>query len=170
MPRPTVAPVPKPTAAPVVTGDITFSGLSLADAQANEAVLVDTIATSAGVDESRVSISIATAARRRLADGVIVTYSIATDTTADADALVSTLSALTTEECSTALTTAAATHNVASIFESVAVTQISTPVAAAATANAADENEDAALESNAAAPRRFVAASASAALVAAVLA
>ena len=153
-----------------VTGAITFSGLSLADAQANEAVLVDTIATSAGVDESRVSISIATAARRRLADGVIVTYSIATDTTADADALVSTLSALTTEECSTALTTAAATHNVASIFESVAVTQISTPVAAAATANAADENEDAALESNAAAPRRFVAASASAALLAAALA
>ena len=166
-----------------VTGAITFSGLSLADAQANEAVLVDTIATSAGVDKSRVSISIATAARRRLADGVIVTYSIATDTTADADALVSTLSALTTEECSTALTTAAATHNVASIFESVTVTQISTPVAAAATAAptaapvaaagpaaAAAESEDAELESNAAAPRRFVAASAPAALLAAVLA
>ena len=109
-----------------MTGDITFSGLSLTDARNNEAVLIDAIADSAGVDKSRVSISIATAARRRLADGVIVTYSIATDTTADADALVSTLSALTTEECSTALTTAAATHNVASIFESVAVTQIST--------------------------------------------
>ncbi len=182
-PLPTVAPVPKPTAAPVVTGDITFSGLSLTDARNNEAVLIDAIADSAGVDKSRVSISIATAARRRLADGVIVTYSIATDTTADADALVSTLSALTTEECSTALTTAAATHNVASIFESVAVTQISTPVAAAATAAptaapvaaagpaaAAAESEDAELESNAAAPRRFVAASASAALLAAVLA
>ena len=171
-PRPTVAPTPLPTAAPVVTGDITFSGLSLTDARNNEAVLIDAIADTAGVDKSRVSISIATAARRRLADGVIVTYSIATDTTADADALVSTLSALTTEECSTALTTAAATHNVASIFESVAVTQISTPVAAAATADAADEdeNEDAALGSDAAAPRRFAAASACAALLAAVLA
>ena len=153
-----------------VTGAITFSGLSLADAQANEAVLVDTIATSAGVDESRVSISIATAARRRLSDGVIVTYTITTDSTAAADALVGTMSDLTTEECSTALTTAAVTHNVASLFESVAVTQISTPVAAAATADAADENEDAALGSDAAAPRRFAAAGASAALLAAVLA
>ena len=153
-----------------MTGDITFSGLSLADAQANEAVLVDAIADSAGVDKSRVSISIANAARRRLADGVIVTYSIATDTTADADALVGTMSDLTTEECSTALTTAAETHNVASIFESVTVGQISTPVTAAATADAADENEDAALASDAAAPRRFVAASASAALLAAALA
>jgi len=170
VPRPTVAPVPKPTAAPVVTGDITFSSLSLTDARNNEAVLIDAIADSAGVDKSRVSISIATATRRRLADGVIVTYSIATDTTADADALVSTMSDLTTEECSTALTTAAATHNVSSVFQSVTVTQISTPVAAAATADAADENEDAALGSDAAAPRRFVAASASAALVAAVLA
>ena len=167
VPRPTVAPVPKPTAAPVVTGDITFSGLSLTDAQANEAVLIDAIADSAGVDKSRVSISIATAARRRLADGVIVTYSIATDTTADADALVGTMSDLTTEECSTALTTAAAEHGVEATFESVTVTQISTPVAAAATADAADENEDAALGSDAAAPRRFVAATA---LLAAVLA
>ena len=170
VPRPTVAPVPKPTAAPVITGDITFSGLSLADAQANEAVLIDAIADSAGVDKSRVSISIGTAARRRLSDGVIVTYTITTDSTAAADVLVGTMSDLTTEECSTALTTAAATHNVASTFESVTVTQMSTPVAAAATADAADENEDASLGSDAAAPRRFVAASASAALVAAVLA
>ena len=167
VPRPTVAPVPKPTAAPVITGDITFSGLSLADAQANEVVLVDAIAASAGVDKSRVSISIVTAARRRLADGVIVTYTITTDSTAAADALVGTMSDLTTEECSTALTTAAATHNVASTFESVTVTQISTPVAAAATADDADENEDAALGSDAAAPRRFAAATA---LLAAALA
>jgi hypothetical protein len=170
VPRPTVAPVPKPTAAPVVTGDITFSGLSLTDARNNEAVLIDAIAASAGVDKSRVSISIATAARRRLSDGVIVTYTITTDSTAAADALVGTMSDLTTEECSTALTTAAATHNVVSIFEAVTVTQISTPVAAAATADDADENEDAALGSDAAAPRRFVAASACAALLAAVLA
>ena len=170
VPRPTVAPVPKPTAAPVVTGDFTFSGLSLTDAQANEAVLIDAIADSAGVDKSRVSISIAAATRRRLSDGVIVTYTITTDSTAAADELVGTMSDLTTEECSTALTTAAATHNVASTFESVTVTQISTPVAAAATADAADENEDASLESNAAAPRRFAAAGASTALLAAVLA
>ena len=157
VPRPTVAPVPKPTAAPVITGDITFSGLSLADAQTNEAVLIDAIADSAGVDKSRVSISIATAARRRLADGVIVTYSIATDTTADADALTTTLSALTTEDANAALTTAAAEHGVSATFETVTVTEVTV-----------DENEDAALGSDAAAPRRF--AGASAALLAAVLA
>ena len=167
VPRPTVAPVPKPTAAPVVTGDITFSGLSLTDARNNEVVLIDAIADSAGVDKSRVSISIAAATRRRLSDGVIVTYTITTDSTAAADELVGTMSDLTTEECSTALTTAAETHNVASIFESVALTDMGTPVAAAATADAADENEDAALASDAAAPRQFAAA---AALVAAVLA
>ena len=116
-----------------VTGAITFSGLSLADAQANEAVLVDTIATSAGVDESRVSISIATAARRRLADGVIVTYFIATETTADAAALVHTLSTLTTEDTKAALTTAAAENGVAATFATVTVTVV-----------IVDEREDAA--------------------------
>ena len=116
-----------------VTGAITFSGLSLADAQANEAVLVDTIATSAGVDESRVSISIATAERRRLADGVIVTYFIATETTADAAALVHTLSTLTTEDTKAALTAAAAENGVAATFETVTVTVV-----------IVDEREDAA--------------------------
>ena len=142
-PRPTVMPTPKPTAAPVVTGDITFSGLSLTDAQANEAVLIDAIADSAGVeDKSRVSISIAATTRRRLSDGVIVTYSIATDTTADADALVTTLSALTTEDVNAALTTAAAEHGVAATFEAVTVTEVTV-----------DEREDGALGSDAAAAR-----------------
>ena len=101
-----------------MTGDITFSGLRVDDARNNEAVLIDAIADSAGVDKSRVSISIATAARRRLADGVIVTYSIATDSTSDATTRSSpTAVGPHPEECSTALTTAAATNNVASIFE-----------------------------------------------------
>ena len=129
-------PTPKPTAAPVVTGDITFSGLSLTDAQNNEAVLIDAIADSAGVDKSRVSIAVAadlSAARRRLSDGVIVTYSIATDTTADADALVTTLSALTTEDAKAALTTAAAENGVAATFATVTVTVV-----------IVDEREDAA--------------------------
>ena len=116
-----------------MTGDITFSGLSLTDAQNNEAVLIDAIADSAGVDKSRVSISIATAARRRLADGVIVTYFIATETTADAAALVHTLSALTTEDTNAALTAAAAENGVAATFATVTVTVV-----------IVDEREDAA--------------------------
>ena len=119
-PGPTVA----PTVAPV-TGDMTFSGLSLAVARANEAVLVDTIAASAGVeDTSRVSIVIAAAARRRLSDGVVVTYTIATDTTADSDAVLGALLALTTEDAKAALTTAAAAHGVAATFATVEITQI----------------------------------------------
>ena len=149
-PLPTVAPVPAPTPRPTlaptvapVTGDITFSGLSLADAEANEAVLIDAIADSAGVeDKSRVSISIAATTRRRLSNGVIVTYSIATDTTADADALVTTLSALTTEDANAALTTAAAEHGVAATFETVTVTEVTV-----------DERKDGALGSDAAAAR-----------------
>ena len=119
-----------------MTGDITFSGLSLTDARNNEVVLIDAIADSAGVDKSRVSISIATAARRRLADGVIVTYSIATDTTADADALITTLSALTTEDANAALTTAAAEHGVAATFETVTVTEVTVDVSSPAPAPA----------------------------------
>merc|ERR1712091_807094 len=62
---------------------------------------------SAGVeDTSRVSIVIAAAARRRLSDGVVVTYTIATDTTADSDAVLGALLALTTEDAKAALTTA----------------------------------------------------------------
>ena len=104
---------------------MTFSGLSLAAAQANEAVLVDTIAASAGVeDTSRVTIVIAAAARRRLSDGVVVTYTIATDTTADSDAVLGALLALTPEDAKAALTTAAAAHGVAATFATVEITQI----------------------------------------------
>ena len=82
-------------------------------------MLVDAIAASAGVDKSRVSIAVA-----HRTYGVRVTYSIATDTTADADALVTTLSALTTEDVKAALTTAAAEHGVAATFEAVTVTEV----------------------------------------------
>ena len=125
-----------PTFAPV-TGAITFSGLSFDDALANWDVLVDAIAASAGVDKSRVSIAVANRTY-----GVIVTYSIATDTTADADALVTTLSALTTEDAEAALTTAAAAHGVAATFEAVTVTEVTV-----------EEREDGALGSDAAAAR-----------------
>ena len=81
------------------------------------------------------------------------------DASVDADALITTLSALTTEDANAALTTAAAEHGVSATFETVTVTEVTV-----------DEREDAALGSDAAAPRRFAAASASAALLAAALA
>ena len=166
VPRPTVAPVPKPTAAPVVTGDITFSGLTVAEAEESKDVFREAIALTAGVDESSVTVTITAARRRRLADGVIVSYTIATASTSDATTIVNTLTA-SESECESNLATAAANNGKTDVFADVALTDMGTPVAAAATADAADENEDAALESNAAAPRRFVAATA---LLAAVLA
>ena len=172
-PRPTVAPSFSPTAAPVVTGDITFSGLTVAEAEESKDVFREAIALTAGVDESSVTVTITAARRRRLADGVIVTYTIATASTSDATTIVNTLTA-SESECESNLATAAANNGKTDVFADVALTDMGTPVAAAATADAADadedENEDAALGSDAAAPRRFVAASASAALVAAVLA
>ena len=169
VPRPTVAPVPRPTAAPVVTGDITFSGLTVAEAEESKDVFREAIALTAGVDESSVTVTITAARRRRLADGVIVSYTIATASTSDATTIVNTLAA-SESECESNLATAAANNGKTDVFADVALTDMGTPVAAAATADAADENEDAALASDAAAPRRFAAASASAALLAAVLA
>ena len=170
-PRPTVAPTPRPTApaptaAPVVTGDITFSGLTVAEAEESKDVFREAIALTAGVDESSVTVTITAARRRRLADGVIVTYTIATASTSDATTIVNTLTA-SESECESNLATAAANNGKTDVFADVALTDMGTPVAAAATADAADENEDAALGSDAAAPRRFVAATA---LLAAVLA
>jgi len=156
-----------------VTGDITFSGLTVAEAEESKDVFREAIALTAGVDESSVTVTITAARRRRLADGVIVTYTIATASTSDATTIVNTLTA-SESECESNLATAAANNGKTDVFADVALTDMGTPVAAAATADAADadedENEDAALGSDAAAPRRFVAASASAALLAAVLA
>ena len=167
VPRPTVAPVPKPTAAPVVTGDITFSGMTVTEAEENKDVFREAIALTAGVDESSVTVMITAARRRRLADGGIVTYTIATTSTSDATTIVNTLAA-SEAECESNLATAAANNGKTDVFADVALTDMGTPVAAAATANAGDE--DASLASDAAAPRRFAAAGAAAALVAAVLA
>ena len=152
-----------------MTGDITFSGLTVAEAEESKDVFREAIALTAGVDESSVTVTITAARRRRLADGVIVTYTIATASTSDATTIVNTLTA-SESECESNLATAAANNGKTDVFADVALTDMSTPVAAAATADAADESEDAALGSDVAAPRRFAAAGASTALLAAVLA
>ena len=62
--------------------------------------------TTAGVDKSSVSGDDHHRARRRLADGVIVTYTIATASTSDATTIVNTLTA-SESECESNLATAA---------------------------------------------------------------
>ena len=75
-PRPTLRPSPRPTAAAptfapspipyVVTGGLSFSGVSLAEALEAEAVFVAAVAILCGVDEEAVTVTISAAARRLL--------------------------------------------------------------------------------------------------------
>ncbi len=71
--------------APVVTGSISLSGITVEDAEANKAVLQDAIARVAGVDTEAVTIRSVASARRRLQASVIVDYKIEADDFAAAE-------------------------------------------------------------------------------------
>jgi hypothetical protein len=116
--------------ASVVTGDITFSGLTVAEAESNKDVFVAAIAAMANVAESSVTVTIAATRRRRLTDGIIVTYTIATASASDADTIVNTLTATASESN---LMSAAADHGVTDVFASVELTNMGAPTAVAAT-------------------------------------
>jgi subtilisin family serine protease len=80
-PRPTLRPSPRPTAAAptlapspipyVVTGGLSFSGVSLAEALEAEAVFVVAVAILCGVDENAVTVTISAAARRLLDEALL---------------------------------------------------------------------------------------------------
>ena len=133
----TPSPAPAPTAAAVtLTGTISVSGISLAVAQSRASVFVAAIAASAGVDESKVTVSFSAAARRRLADdgaeasssaaarrltdGVEVEYVIADATNDAAEAM----DALTTDDFDDELSTAAATAGATADFANVVTEEI----------------------------------------------
>merc|ERR1711871_1848235 len=134
---------PSPTATTEVKGQATLAGLSLADAQQNEFVIVAALADLHNVETAAVAVAFSAMTRRRLSGGVVVSYTIAYD---DDVAPTLTLDAANFDQ---ALTDAAAASGVADVFdavETVAFGGSEAPVAAAAAA----ESEESGVVSDAA--------------------
>ena len=70
-----------------VKGQATLAGLSLADAQQNEFVIVAALADLHEVETTAVAVAFSAMTRRRLSGGVVVSYTIAYDDAAPALAL-----------------------------------------------------------------------------------
>ena len=118
---------PSPTVTTEVKGQATLAGLSLEDAQQNEFVIVAALADLHEVDAAAVAVVFSAMARRRLSEGVVVSYTIAYDGAAPALALDAAM-------FDQALTDAAAASGVADVFdavETVAFGGSEAPVAAA---------------------------------------
>ncbi|CAH0373544.1 unnamed protein product [Pelagomonas calceolata] len=118
---------PSPTVTTEVKGQATLAGLSLADAQQNEFVIVAALADLHEVETTAVAVAFSSYTRRRLSGGVVVSYTIAYDDVAPALALDAAM-------FDQALTDAAAASGVADVFdavETVAFGGSEAPVAAA---------------------------------------
>ena len=116
-----------------VEGDLTVEGMSLVDAEANKGVFKAAIATSFGVEEDTVTVTVAAGARRRRLDegasSVVVSYVIEVDSEADAVALVDDIGAVDEADVDAAIATAATDAGVATTFAAVETTAIATPEA-----------------------------------------
>merc|ERR1711871_1354286 len=118
---------PSPTVTTEVKGQATLAGLSLADAQRNQNVIVTALADLHEVETTAVAVAFSSYTRRRLSGGVVVAYTIAYDDVAPALALDAAM-------FDQALTDAAAASGVADVFdavETVAFGGSEAPVAAA---------------------------------------
>ncbi len=118
---------PSPTVTTEVKGQATLAGLSLADAQRNQNVIVAALADLHEVETTAVAVAFTSYTRRRLSGGVVVAYTIAYDDVAPALALDAAM-------FDQALTDAAAASGVADVFdavETVAFGGSEAPVAAA---------------------------------------
>ena len=114
----------------VVTGDLTIEGMTLADAEANEAVFIGAIADSVGVQDEYVDVTISAASRRRrLTDTLTVAYTIETPTLELAEEVAAELGSMSTSEIDAALQAEAADQGVSSYFASIQTTAASTPTA-----------------------------------------
>merc|ERR1712182_3136 len=94
-----------------VKGQATLAGLSLADAQQNEFVIVAALADLHNVETAAVAVAFSAMTRRRLSGGVVVAYTIAYD-----DEVAPTLT-LDAAKFDQALTAAAS--GVADVFDAV---------------------------------------------------
>ena len=104
----------------VVTGDLTFDGITYETALASVDVFVAAVADLCGVDESVVTVEISQARRRRLDDaGVVVTYTIEVETAENAEAVSTLIEDSSTEDVSAAVKTAATEAGVDEDFADV---------------------------------------------------
>ena len=114
----------------VVTGDLTIEGMTLADAEANEAVFIGAIADSVGVQDEYVTVTISAASRRRrLTETLTVAYTIETPTLEMAEEAAAELGAMSASEIDAAFQAEAADQGVSSDFASIQTTAASTPTA-----------------------------------------
>ena len=114
----------------VVTGDLTVEGMTLADAEANEAVFIGAIADSVGVQDEYVTVTISAASRRRrLTETLTVAYTIETPTLEMAEEAAAELGAMSASEIDAAFQAEAADQGVSSDFASIQTTAASTPTA-----------------------------------------
>ena len=124
----------------LVTGALTFDGITYETALASVDVFAAAVAALFGVDASRVTVEISQARRRRLDDsGVVVTYTIAVETEDDAGAISTLIEDSSVDDVSAAVKTAATEAGVADDFAALETTAVGTPTTAAA----ASETDDA---------------------------
>ena len=151
------APSPAPTSAPVVTGSVTFSGISAADAEESKAVLQDAIARVAGVDTDDVTILsvssarrrrlqaglVASARRRRLQTGVVVEYKISSPDLAASQDVAENLADAAADPTlvDTAVSEAAGAAGAEAVFADVATESLAHDVVSTAAPTPATSNK-----------------------------
>ena len=122
----------------VVTGDLTFDGITYETALASVDVFVAAVALLCEVDESAVSVVISQARRRHLrrrlddAGSVVVTYTVAVETEAAAASVSTLIEDSSTEDVSAAVKTAATEAGADEDFADVETTAVGTPTTALA--------------------------------------
>ena len=133
------------TPAFVVSGDLTFDGITYETALASVDVFVAAVADLCGVDASLVSVDISQARRRHLrrrlddAGSVVVTYTVAVETEAAAASVSTLIEDSSTEDVSAAVKKAATEAGADEDFADVETTAVGTPT----TASASELDDDA---------------------------
>ena len=126
-----------PPAAAYAQGSMEVTGLTLAEAEAEEEVFKTAIGASAGVDADNVACFFsAHDHRRRLADDVEIVYTITTDADAIA-AVVASMAAVTTSQFELVLAAAASSLGAGDTFASVEVEAMDDPTEVAPSAEGA---------------------------------
>ena len=116
----------------LVTGDLTFEGMTYEAARDNTDVFVAAVADLCGVAASAVTVEISEARRRRrLAEGIVVTYTVGVATANEAQTVTSAISSSSTADVDAAISKAATDAGVDDDFDGVTTTNVGTPTTTA---------------------------------------